>query len=95
MAAAEGFLDHLPFPILIGDIGGTNARFALVEDAESHIERLPNVHTAGFPNIDDAIAQAVVRDAGARPRSAVLALAAPITGDRVPLTNSDWVVEPK
>jgi glucokinase len=95
MAAAEGFLDHLPFPILIGDIGGTNARFALVEDADSHIARLPNVHTAGFPNIDDAIAETVVRQAGARPKSAVLALAGPITGDRVPLTNSDWVVEPK
>ena len=95
MTAAESFLDHLPFPILIGDIGGTNARFALVNGPDAPMERLPNVHTAAFPNIDDAIEQTVVRDAGARPRSAVLALAGPITGDRVPLTNFDWVVEPR
>jgi glucokinase len=95
MTSADGFLDHLPFPILIGDIGGTNARFALVNGAEGEIERLPTAHTAAFPNIADAIEQIVVKTAGDRPRSAVLALAGPIAGDRVPLTNSDWVVEPK
>ena len=95
MTAADGYLDHLPFPILIGDIGGTNARFALVNAPEAPLERLPTVHTAAFPNIDDAIEQAVVEGAGDRPRSAVLAIAGPIAGDRVPLTNSPWVVEPK
>jgi len=90
-----GYLDHLPFPILIGDIGGTNARFALIDDAEAPLQRLPNVHTADFVTIDDAIASAVVEKAGARPKAAVLALAGPIVGDRVPLTNCDWVVEPR
>jgi glucokinase len=37
----------------------------------------------------------VVGKAGETPKSAVLALAGPIAGDRVPLTNCDWVVEPK
>lgn len=95
MAAAEGFLDHLPFPILIGDIGGTNARFALVNGPDAPIERLPNAHTAATATIDEAIEQTVVHNAGAHPKSAILALAGPIAGDRVPLTNSDWVVEPK
>ncbi|MEJ0097035.1 MAG: glucokinase [Bauldia sp.] len=90
-----GYLDHLPFPILIGDIGGTNARFALVNGAEAAIERLPNVHTADFPTIDDAIATAVIDGAGARPKSAVLAVAGPIAGERIDLTNSEWVVEPR
>lgn len=91
----NGYLDHLPFPILIGDIGGTNARFAIIEDAAAPVRRLPNVHTADFPTIDDAIADAVVGKAGAKPKAAVLALAGPITGDSVPLTNCDWVVTPK
>ena len=95
MSAAEGFLDHLPFPILIGDIGGTNARFALVNDATAAVVRLPNVHTADFATIDDAIAAAVIERGAAHPKSAILALAGPIAGDRVPLTNSDWVVEPR
>ena len=90
-----GTLDHLPFPILIGDIGGTNARFALIADAGAEIRRLPNVHTADFPTIDDAIQAAVIDKAAVRPKSAVLALAGPIAGEKVQLTNCDWVVEPR
>jgi glucokinase len=88
-------LDNLPFPVLIGDIGGTNARFALIEDARSAPERLPDVATADYASIDDAIETSVLAKGGTRPKSAVLALAGPIRGDRVPLTNCDWVVEPK
>lgn len=88
-------LDHIPFPILIGDIGGTNARFALIADEGAEAKRLPTVHTAGFATIDDAIQAAVIDGARATPKSAILALAGPIQGDRVPLTNCDWVVEPK
>ncbi|HVZ13975.1 MAG TPA: glucokinase [Bauldia sp.] len=91
----SAWLDNLPFPILIGDIGGTNARFALIEHATAETRRVPNVHTANYATIDDAIADVVIGKAGAKPKSAVLALAGPIAGDRVPLTNCDWVVEPK
>ena len=90
-----GYLEHLPFPILIGDIGGTNARFALIDDGDAPMQRLPNLHTVDFSTIDDAIEVGVIVKAGARPKSAILALAGPIAGDRVPLTNCDWVVEPK
>ena len=91
----SAWLDNLPFPILIGDIGGTNARFALIEHATAETRRVPNVQTAAFPNIDDAIADAVIDKAGERPKSAVLALAGPIASDSVALTNCQWVVEPK
>jgi glucokinase len=87
-------LPKVPPPVLIADIGGTNARFALAGDADDGIVRFPNEQGAKFPTIDDAIAQALDQS-GARPRSAVLALAGPIRGDAVPLTNSPWVVEPK
>lgn len=88
-------LDHLPFPVLIGDIGGTNARFSLVPGETGETVRFPNVHTADFASIDDAIAAVVIEKGGAAPKSAMLALAGPISGDRVPLTNCPWVVEPK
>lgn len=93
--AGTGHLDYLPFPVLIGDIGGTNARFALVDDAGAAIVRLPTVQTADYDTIDDAIDAAVIRGANARPKSAIIALAGPIVGERVPLTNCDWVVEPR
>lgn len=92
---ADAHLDQVPFPVLIGDIGGTNARFAVVESPTAPILRLPTVHTVDHATIDDAIDAAVVRGAGLRPKSAILALAGPIVGDEVPLTNCDWIVAPK
>jgi len=86
-------LPRIPPPALIGDIGGTNARFALVTgDA---MTRFPDEQGADYATIDDAIAHALEKSDTAKPRSAVLALAGPIQGDAVPLTNSPWVVEPK
>ena len=88
------YLDHVPFPVLIGDIGGTNARFALVADGVAAMERLPDARTADHATIDDAIAVALGHG-NLRPKSAMLALAGPIAGEQVPLTNSDWVVVPR
>ncbi len=97
MSEARGreHVDTLPFPVLIGDIGGTNARFSLIHDANAAAERFPNVQTAAFATIDDAIAAVMFDKGGARPQSAVLALAGPIAGEAVPLTNCPWVVEPR
>lgn len=92
---ASQTLDRVPFPVLIGDIGGTNARFAVLADPADHPVRLPTTHTASFPTIDDAIEATVIGKGSARPRSAIIAVAGPITGERVELTNSDWVVEPR
>lgn len=88
-------IDQFPFPVLIGDIGGTNARFALIADMHAEAHRLPTVHTADFATIDDAIQAAVLDQTSVLPRSAILAVAGPITGERVPLTNCDWTVEPR
>lgn len=87
--------DALEFPILIGDIGGTNARFAVVKDAASGHGEPRIVQTAAFPTIDDAIRAAVLDGTQPRPRSAVLAIAGPVEGDDIPLTNCPWIVRPK
>ncbi|MCC6983001.1 MAG: ROK family protein [Bauldia sp.] len=80
----------LPLPCLVGDIGGTNARFALVV-AEGDAVSLGVVKTAAHPSAEAALS-ALLASAPARPRSAVLALAAPITGESVRLTNSPWII---
>lgn len=82
------------YPVLVGDIGGTNARFALVENADGNARSFPAVQTADYTNIDDAI-QAVVLDKGVRPATLILAIAGPVAGDEIPLTNCPWVVRPK
>ena len=84
----------MAFPILLGDIGGTNARFSILADAQAAPVDFPNVRTADFANIDDAIQAATVDRGAIRPRSAVLAVAGPVDGDEIDLTNSDWVVRP-
>src|SRR6187549_3456260 len=76
----------LQFPVLIGDIGGTNARFAILADAEAPPIEFPNVRTADFVTIDDAIRLAIIETTTVRPRSTVLAIAGPVDGDEIPLT---------
>lgn len=85
----------LPFPILIGDIGGTNARFSILVDVYAEPKEFPIVQTADFPTIDEAIQSGVLDRTSVQPRSAILAVAGPIRGDEIPLTNCDWVVRPK
>ncbi|KHJ53408.1 glucokinase [Aureimonas altamirensis] len=87
--------EALRFPILLADIGGTNARFALLVDAYAEPKLFPVVKTADYPNIDHAIQAAVLDKTSVQPNSAVLAIAGPIDGDEIDLTNSPWIVRPK
>jgi glucokinase len=53
------------------------------------------VQTASFATIDDAIRSAVLEKNQFKPRSAVIAIAGPVDGDEIPLTNCPWIVRPK
>jgi glucokinase len=75
---------------LVGDIGGTNARFGLVSPKGDVLHW--RSHTgADFPTIEDAIA-AYLEDRGGLPMplQAALAVASAVTGDRVAMTNHPW-----
>lgn len=87
--------DRFPFPILIGDIGGTNARLSLIEEGSPALEDVTIVQTANYSTIDDAIEDSVLSKVPVKPRSTILAVAGPINGDEIPLTNCPWVVRPK
>jgi glucokinase len=85
----------LKFPILIGDIGGTHARFAILLDSNAEPTIFPVLRTADHASIDEAIQTAVLDRTSILPRSAVLAVAGPVDGDEIPLTNCPWVVRPR
>lgn len=85
----------IAFPILIGDIGGTNARFAILLDANAEPKEFPILATADYPTIDQAIQSGVLDKTSLQPRSAILAVAGPVKGDEIDLTNCDWVIQPK
>lgn len=84
----------LKFPVLVADIGGTNARFAILPDADAAPMEFPTVGTADFATLDEAIRSEILDRTATLPASAVLAVAAPVDGDEIALTNCDWVVRP-
>jgi len=78
-------------PGLIGDIGGTNARFAITDlDAVvpdiAHAQSLP---CAGFASLQHA-AEHYLDTVGLRPRRAAIAVASPVDADEIRLTNRAW-----
>ncbi len=75
---------------LLGDIGGTNARFALQVggEAPSHVATFA---CKDYADLADAVRAYLQAEVGEAPPSvAAFAVAAPLTGDRVELTNSPW-----
>ncbi|MBL1438281.1 MAG: glucokinase [Hyphomicrobiales bacterium] len=85
----------MSYPVLVADIGGTNARFGILTDAHADLKEFETAKTADFDGLEEAVGAKIFAKTGIMPRSAVLALAGPINGDEVPLTNCDWVIRPK
>lgn len=75
---------------LVGDIGATNARFALL-DQEGRAERVRVLACDDYPTLEDALAAYLAEDGNTEmPREAALAVASPVTADAVTLTNHPW-----
>ncbi len=75
--------------LLVADIGGTNARFA-ISDSEGVLHELRVLHAAKFPKIDEAISAYLAELKRPRPRQACFAVACPAKGPEIKLTNSSW-----
>ncbi len=83
--------------ILVGDIGGTNARFALAEIEHGQVVALGKpmvLPAAEFTGLADATHAFAARSGMALPRDAAFGLAGPVTGGPVRFINSNWVVDP-
>lgn len=77
---------------LLADIGGTNARFALLDG--SGIGPVQHIKVADYATVDDAIAAFLTRLAArSSTDAAILGIAGPIENNRVTLTNSRWTVD--
>ncbi len=78
--------------MLVADIGGTNARFAIADRGADETFKLSEVRrldAAAFETICDAAA-AYLEMIGERPRRACFAAAGPVEDDGVDVTNSHW-----
>ena len=76
---------------LVGDIGGTNARFALVDLSAPSIElrESKSLANADFASLQHAI-EHYLAGVSAQPRRAALAVACPVGSDEIRLTNRAW-----
>jgi glucokinase len=81
-------LPKLSTTCLLADIGGTNARFAtLVDGAVTDVRVL---EAAGYPTVADAARAYLQSSPHPTPTMAALAIAAPVTGDEIRMTNHTW-----
>lgn len=93
-ASAAAFV---PYPVhdsprLLADVGGTNARFAL-ELGPGHIVAIEVLRCAAHPTLLDAMRAYLALPAVAAygsVRHAAIAIANPVTGDYVRMTNHHW-----
>ncbi len=78
-------------PALVADIGATNARFALIVPGGRDIVAPLVLPCAQFPGLGEAALAYLDRAKPARkPRLAAFAVAGPVLGDVVTLTNHPW-----
>ena len=76
--------------IIVGDIGGTNARFGLVSAEEQSVSHIRSLSIHQHDSIETAIRAYLADMPDINLTQASLAVATPIHGDIVQLTNSRW-----
>lgn len=74
---------------VIADVGGTNARFAVAEGGT--YSELSHVEVSHYPSLQDALAAYLGKlPPKTRPDEAAIAVAAPVFGNNISLTNHGW-----
>jgi glucokinase len=84
---------EFPYPILLADIGGTNARFSMIRAeayAPTPVFRLKTDSTDSFA---EACERVVSAQGLPKPRSLIVDGAGPVIGKTIDLTNADWVID--
>jgi glucokinase len=81
---------HTSPPRLLGDIGGTNARFALVHGDGTPIAHEITLPTGQFADLAGAAQTYLTRVGQPAVQQACIAIANPIDGDVLKMTNNHW-----
>ena len=75
---------------LVGDIGGTNSRFGLVEPGSTRIREIEVLKNNNFGSLEESMSAYVKMKGLTQTVAAAVAVAGPIEGETVGLTNRDW-----
>jgi glucokinase len=81
-----------PYPVMVCDIGGTNARFALARKPQARLEHKPHLKTGDFLNFEAALAVACAQF-DVKPGSLIACAAGPVAGRGVKMTNAPWTID--
>jgi glucokinase len=77
-------------PRLVGDIGGTNARFAWIESPGASLADIATLPCADYATLQDAMERYIAGLQRGVPRWAAIGIANPVLGDQVRMTNHHW-----
>jgi glucokinase len=78
-----------PRKALVADIGGTNARLAIADLDTLELANAVSLRREGFPSLE-AVAESYLKGVAERPSAAAFAVAGPVVGEEIKLTNSPW-----
>ena len=80
----------MSYPRLLGDIGGTNARWAWQPTAAAPPQDLRVLPTAADASIADSARRYLAEGGHGAPVAVAIGIATPVTGDAVHMTNHHW-----
>lgn len=95
MSSQNPIFIQQPKVSIIGDIGGTNARFACITDEGNYYHKLEIYACADFDNLSDALVK-YIESLGSKLATAVdlnevcIAIAGPVYNDIINLPNNHW-----
>jgi glucokinase len=75
---------------LVGDIGGTNSRFGLVEQGSMVVREVEAQKNDNFPSLEASAAHYLKTHGVTSLHAAAIAVAAPVDREVITLTNRDW-----
>jgi glucokinase len=78
------------YPRLLGDIGGTNARWAWQESADADLQDISVQPCVASASLQDSALHYLTAHGKQAPRWAGIGVATSVTGDDVRFTNSSW-----
>jgi len=78
------------YPRLLGDVGGTNARFGWQSREGAALEHIHVLPCADHADIALAIEAYLARAGVSAPAAACIGIANPVTGDQITMTNHHW-----
>ncbi len=83
-------MDLNTYPRLVGDIGGTNARFAWKSGPASVLADIASYPCADHPSLQHAMQHYLAEHAKPMVSWCAIGIANPVTGDQVQMTNHHW-----